>query len=1041
MKTKFNGVLTLLLVLFVQISFAQKKNISGTVSDVSGPLPGVSILVEGTRTGVETDFDGKYAIKASSGDVLIFRYLGYKTTQKVVGNSNTINVKLQEDANSLEEVVVVAYGSQTKESIVGSVAVVTNEVIEKQQLVSVTNALQGTVSGVNIISSGGQPGNNPTIRIRGVGSINADASPLIILDGTPYNGNINSISADQIQSMNVLKDASSTALYGSRGANGVILINTKKGKINAPTRITLRSSSGIANQAVKQHELLNTDDQMIYSWEALKNSDVYVNGISAAQAGENASNNLITSLGYNPYGTSVPNPVDANGNLVTSDKLWETNWADLLFNEAAIRTEHGLTASGGSDSSTYFFSANYLNQEGSISESDFERVTTRLNMTSMLKDWLKIGFNTSYSTSKQNNPTQSGSSYQSAVQWTTSVSSIYPLYKRDEDGALINDNFGNPIFDYGNNSSQAVNGTRPRLEGENAYGALFNYININNRDNIQANGNVQIKFSDYLNFKTTLGFEKVLFDSYGYVHNEFGYAANVAGRVSQTRNITTTTNLINALNFDKTFYDKHSVSASLIQEAYKLKIDGLNAQGVGFLPNVKVLNGSTTPEGVGGFLSEERMESYLARFAYNFDTKYFIEGSYRRDGSSRFSEETRFGDFYSVGGSWIISKENFLAGNSVLNYLKLSGSYGELGNNRGIGYFPYLSLFETGYNELTQTGVILGAVSDPLLSWEKTASLNTSLDFGFMDNRISGSLAYFERESIDLIYDKPLPGSTGNTSITTNVGSIKNSGIEFELNTINIETDMFKWSTNLNITTTKNEITELTQESFINGTKRWEVGTSLYEFFLREYAGVDSSNGKALWFKDILDAEGEETGEKTTTDVYADATRYSTGKESLPDFQGGITNTFIYGDFDLNVLMNFSVGAYVYDSTYAGLMGSFETLGSGSSVDISNRWQKPGDITNVPRLQNSQNDFNASSTRFLFKNDYLRLKALTLGYNVPTNKIENIGLSRLRLYFQGDNLVTFQSHKGIDPEQSLAGTTNNRSFNQRIFSLGVNLEF
>jgi hypothetical protein len=310
-----------------------------------------------------------------------------------------------------------------------------------------------------------------------------------------------------------------------------------------------------------------------------------------------------------------------------------------------------------------------------------------------------------------------------------------------------------------------------------------------------------------------------------------------------------------------------------------------------------------------------------------------------------------------------------------------------------------------------------------------------------MDNRISGSIAYFERESIDLIYSKPLPGSTGNTSITTNVGALKNSGIELELNTINIETDMFQWSTNLNITTTENEITELTQESFINGTKRWEVGTSLYEFFIREYAGVDPSNGKALWFQDILDAEGEPTGERKTTDEYGDATRYATGKESLPDFQGGITNTFIYGDFDLNVLMNFSVGGYIYDSTYAGLMGSFETLGSSSSVDIANRWQKPGDITNVPRLQNSQNDFNASSTRFLFKNDYLRLKALTLGYNVPTNKIENIGLSRLRLYFQGDNLLTFQSHKGIDPEQSLSGTTNNRSFNQRIFSLGVNIEF
>jgi TonB-dependent SusC/RagA subfamily outer membrane receptor len=304
MKTKFKGVLALFLVLFVQISFAQKKNVSGTVSDISGPLPGVSILVQGTGTGVETDFDGKYSIKASSGDVLIFRYLGYKTTKKTVGSSNTINLQMEEDSSTLDEVVVVAYGSQTKESIVGSVAVVTNEVLEKQQLVSVTNALQGTVSGVNIIASGGQPGNNPTIRIRGVGSINADASPLIILDGTPYNGNINSISSDQIESMNVLKDASSTALYGSRGANGVILINTKKGRLNAPTKITLRSSTGFANQAVQQHEMLNTDDQMIYSWEALRNSDVYINGIDATTAGQNASDALVSNLGYNPYGTS-----------------------------------------------------------------------------------------------------------------------------------------------------------------------------------------------------------------------------------------------------------------------------------------------------------------------------------------------------------------------------------------------------------------------------------------------------------------------------------------------------------------------------------------------------------------------------------------------------------------------------------------------------------------------------------------------------------------------------------------------------------------
>jgi TonB-linked SusC/RagA family outer membrane protein len=1040
MKTKLNGILTLLLALFVQITFAQDKTVSGTVTDKSGSLPGVSIVIKGSKNGTETDFDGKYSIRAKVGDVLSFSYIGYQQTEKTVTQNGTINIILKTDNTVLDEIVIVAFGSQTKESIVGSVAVVSNDVIEKQQLVSVTNALQGTVPGVSIISSGGQPGDNPIIRIRGIGSINADASPLIILDGTPYNGNLNSISADQIESMSVLKDASSTALYGSRGANGVILINTKKGKLNAPTKITLRSSTGFANQAVKQHSLLNTDNQMRYTWEAMKNSEVYVNGANASDAAQTATDGLISGLGYNPYGPNVTKPVDLNGNLVTSAKLWDTDWRALLFNDAAIRQEHGLTASGGSDSSTYFFSVNYLDQEGSIAESDFKRITTRLNLTSKLKDWLTLGFNTSYSTSKQNNPTQSGSSFASTVQWTTSVSSIYPLYERDINGQIIKNNFGAPIYDYGNNAG-VVNGTRPTFSGENAYGSLFNYTNSNTRDNIQANGNVKIKFTDYLNFKTTLGFEKVLFDGYGYVHNEFGYASNVGGRVSQDRDITSTLNIINALNFDKTFGDKHNFSASVIHEAYKFKLEGLGAQGVGFLPNVKVLNGSTTPENVSGYINEERLESYLGRVSYNYNNKYFVEGSYRRDGSSRFSEATRFGDFYSVGGSWIISKENFLSSNSVINYLKLKGSYGELGNNRGIGYFPYLSLFETGFNELTNTGVVLGSVSDPSLSWEKTSSANFGLDFGLFNNRISGSAEYFQKESLDLLYNKPLPGSTGNTSITTNVGAIKNSGIEINLNTINVSSRDFEWSTNFNVSFVKNEITELTQESFINGTKRWKVGTSLYEFFIREYAGVDAATGEALWSIDEVDeVTGEPTGTILTTNEYATATRYQTGKESLPDFQGGLTNTFVYKNFDLNVLMNFSVGGYIYDSTYAALMGGFETFGSAVSVDVADRWQNPGDITEIPRFQNSQNDFNATSSRFLFKNDFLRLKAVTLGYNLPQKSLDNIGLSKLRLYFQGDNLATLQSHLGIDPEQSLDGTTNGRSFNQRIFSIGLNLE-
>ncbi|RBW61374.1 TonB-dependent receptor [Tenacibaculum sp. E3R01] len=1033
MRTKFNGILTLLLAFLVHVTYAQDKVISGTVSDESGPLPGVTILKKGTTNGTETDFDGNYSLKVKTGDILVFSFVGMKTAQKVVGSSNRIDITLQND-NLLDEVVVVAYGTQSKKAIVGSVSILNNEIIEKQQVVSVTNALQGSVPGVNIISAGGQPGDNPTIRVRGVASINADASPLIVLDGTPYNGNINSISSDQIESMTVLKDAASTALYGSRGSNGVILITTKKGKFNAPTRITVRSSVGFANQAVKAHDLMSTDDQFRYTWEALRNTNQYVNGQSAALAGTNASNSLVSGLGYNPYGPSVPNPVDANGNLVTSNKLWDTDWRALLFNDSAIRTEHGLTASGGSETSSFFFSVNYLDQEGTISKSDFERVTTRLNYSGKLKDWLELGFNTSYSTSSQNNPTQSGNAFQAATQWTTSVSSIYPVYRRDENGQLVFDNKGNKIFDYGNTAGQVTNGTRAVFEGENGYGALFNYINVNKRDNLQANGHIQFNLTEDLNFRSTLGFEKVIFDSYAYVHNEFGFAANVGGRVTQNRNITSTLNFINALNYSKTF-GSHSISASFIQEAYKLKTEGLSAQGVGFLPNVQVLDGSTTPESVGGFVNEERLESYLGRLSYNYNEKYYLEGSYRRDGSTKFAESVRWGDFFSIGGSWILSNESFLEGNDIINYLKLKGSYGELGNNRGIGNFPYLSLFNTGWNELANTGVVLGSVTDPLLTWEKTSLSNIGLDFGILNNRISGSVEYYNKKSIDLIYDKPLPISTGNSSIRTNVGSIGNSGVEVNLNSQNIVNDNFEWNTNLNLTFQKNEILELTQEQFINGTKRWEVGTSLYEFFIREYAGVDPATGEALWYRD--DAT---TGNKVTTNDYAAATRYRTGKESLPDVVGGLTNSFKYKNWDLNILMNFSLGSYVYDSTYAGLMGGFENLGRAASPDLVNRWQKPNDITDIPRLQASNNDFSSQSDRFLFKNDYLRVKALTLGYSLPTDVVERAGLSRFRIYFQGDNLLTFQSHKGIDPEQSLAGTTNSRSFNQRIYSFGINLE-
>ena len=415
MKSKITWCFALGLLFLTQLTFAQQKTITGTVTDGKNlPLPGVNIVVQGTSVGTQTDFDGNYSISAQQGQTLVFTYVGFEEQQKAIGVASTVNVEMTA-GEALDEVVVVAYGTQTKKSLVGSVTSLSAENLEKQQLTTVTGAIQGTVAGVNVITSGGQPGNNPTIRIRGIGSINASADPLIVVDGVPFNGNINTISADQIESMTVLKDASSTALYGSRAANGVILINTKKGSYNSAPKITLTAVTGFSSPAVDLHEVIGNNDFMRYSWEAQRNANQYVSGQTAALAGQNASNELIPLLGYNPY--NVAQPIDANGNLVPgANSLWQTNWQDAILRDTSLRNEYTLGISGGGDRSRYFLSANYLDQQGSVRTSDFKRITTRLNLESKVTDWLTVGLNTSLSNSTQNVPIQSGSTFGSSIQ-------------------------------------------------------------------------------------------------------------------------------------------------------------------------------------------------------------------------------------------------------------------------------------------------------------------------------------------------------------------------------------------------------------------------------------------------------------------------------------------------------------------------------------------------------------------------------------------------------------------------------------------------
>ena len=1010
--------------------------INGVITDEIGlPLPGATVIELGTVNGVSTDFDGNYTIEVLQGATLEFSYIGYgKQTTLVVSNPN-IDISLFPD-NELEEVVVVAYGTQSKKSIVGSVAVISESDIQSQPSTTITQALQGRIPGINVVNTGGVPGTNPTIRIRGVGSINASAAPLIIVDGAPFNGNLNSIAQEQVSSISVLKDASSTALYGSRGANGVIIVTTKSGRRETPTEITISTVFGHSNMATPMHDLLGIDDYTQFFWEAYRNNEFYENNLSYDAAAAAASSNLVSALGYNPYG--VAQPVDNQGNL-TGDAAWNTDWKGAILNTNAYKKQHGLSISGGSEKTTFYLGSNYLKEQGQVKTTYFERFATRLNVNTEVNDYIESGLNISFSTSKQNSPNQSGTSFSNSVQWIYTIPSYYPLYNRDSDGDLFNISNGLPELDYGNNNSQIVNGVRPALSNENGLGSIVNNKLLKSRTYFSMNGYLKINLLPELNFKSNIFYERATLDDFNYTHNNFGAASSVQGRVSQDRNFFTTLNAIQTLNYNNIF-GSHKITADAIFESYQLEQSLLEAKGTGFLPGVVVLNGSTVPEGVGGAINEERILSAISRLSYNYNNKYFAEVSYRRDGSSKFSKNTRWGNFYSFGGSWIMSNESFIKNINWVDYLKFKFSYGELGNNRDIGFFPYLQVFQTGFNQLNNTGVISSEFVDPNLTWEKTAIYNVGSEFAFFDGKLEGSIEYYSKESIDLIYDKPLALSTGNESIKTNVGAIKNYGLEFSFNSMVLNQNDLAVNLGINFSFDRNKITELTQEEFIQGSKKWKVGKSLYQFFIRETAGVDPDDGYQMWYKDVETGQQVKTGERITTKEYGEATRYYMDKSSLPKMLGGFNTNVTFKKFDLSALISFSFGSYVYDNVYASLMNSFESPGRNGHPDLIRRWQAPGDETNVPLFLNGQNDFNSRSSRFLFKNNYVRLRGLNLGYTFEESWMKKYQIKGLRIYFQGDNILTYQSHKGIDPEQALSGLTDYRSHQMRTFSLGVNLQ-
>ncbi|NIG52051.1 TonB-dependent receptor [Chitinophaga sp. Cy-1792] len=1034
MKTRL--LLACMLLCCLQL-LAQQRAIKGVVTDEKGvPLIGATIVPTGQKGGVTTQSDGSFNLMVNAETKqLTVSFVSYITREIILSNQSVYQIRLTEDTRKLDEVVITAYGSTQKKSFTGSAAVIKADQIKDLQVSNVTSVLQGTASGVMAIGSTGQPGEDMTIRIRGIGSYNASASPIYVVDGAIFGGSLSNINPNDIESITVLKDASSAAMYGSTAANGVILITTKMGKGKAKFNFT--NVSGFSNRAVKEYKLLNQQQFMELTWEALKNDAIAAGNADPAQY---ATDMLVGRIDeYNPY--NDPKPVGTDGKLKAGlTPRWDDNWMNALT-RTGKRNESTLSVSGGNpDGIRYFLSGGYLSDQGRVIESNFKRYSTRLKVDSKINKWLSAGGNISLSYSTQNYPYQGDASASNALAFARTVAPIYPIYLRDENtGEIALDASGNKVFDYG------LNGPWKRSYNPGQNPAATVAQNPITNDVFTTSGNFfgEAILLPGLKFRT-----QYAVDYYNYVGDVFWnpfYGDGSTTNGLSYRGLTTsfTTTFTNTLTYDKLFGKDHHINLLAGTEARGYNSSQTWAQSTGFTFDkpTQINYGSTFT--AGGYKDANRVVSYMGRAMYDFRDKYHLSLSIRNDADSRFAEKVRNGVFYSAGVAWNINKEFFLAGADYLSELKLKASYGTTGNsniliNGSPSYFPYLPTYTSGANMGPDAGSTIKSVGNDQLTWEKQEQLDLGIEYGFFDNRLYGSIVYYNRKSRSLIFNRPLPNSTGNSSVISNIGKVSNAGIEFEISSVNIKRKDFEWTTSLNISRNKNKVLDVPLgTTFI-------VGKSLYEFRLKEYAGVNPENGTPMWYKLTTDANGKTT--KDTTSKYADATlQYVGGK--LPDYTGGLTNTIRYKSFDLSVLVYFVGGGHMYATDYASLMHSFYSAGTNASAELlSKRWQSktnPGDGLTPKLMATTDLNTSSSSTRFMYDATYMRVRNITLGYRVPANILQRTFIGGARVYADVQNPFTwFGGPKGTDPEAGISAVASgHNSTALRTVSVGVNLDF
>lgn len=1059
-------------VLTSAVALAQNRTISGTVMSAADdePLPGAAVQPVGGGVGVATDVDGNFTISVPKNVTkLTVSYIGM-IAQTVDITSDKLVIKLQNAANVLDDVIVTAYGQSTRQAFTGTAAVVSAAEIEKTQVSNVLNALTGKAPGLQVFNSSGQPGSGPSqMRIRGVSSVNSsvDNEPLIVLDGVPFAGVISAINPNDVESLTVSTDAAANALYGARGANGVIFITTKKGKAGQQATVTLDAKWGANTRATQDY---NTIKNPALYYETYYNSlsNYYQSlGMSPETACRQANAQMIygngTGLGYQVY--NVPdgelfigmngrmNPNATLGRLVNYNGqdyyLTPDNWLDNTYS-SSLRQEYNLSVSSATDKGDFYASFGYLKNEGIIKNTSFERFAGRLAANSQVKSWLKVGADMSYTHYENKAMSGDGSTTLSSnpLAMAVGIAPIYPMFLRDGKGQIMTNQVGMILYDYGNGENAGMSRPSGASAGSNGMSYTRYNTNLTTGNSINATGIIEIRFLK--DFKFTSKNNVYLDEKRGQsLTNPYvGSGVATGGAVSVSHSRFTLATYQQLLNWNHTFGD-HNVSALFGHENSYQRKSALAADRTQlFLPDIAELDNAVVDGTMESYTSSYNNEGWLFQGQYDYMSKYFGNVSFRRDASSKFHPKHRWGNFWSIGGAWILSKEDFLHVDWI-NELKYKISYGEQGND-GISSYLYTNRYtvvNVGDKPAISPSTVKG---NPNITWEKNGNFNTGIEFSLFNYRLTGEIDYYFRKTTGMLYSKPLAASTGYSNIYENFGNMTNQGIELQLNGTPISTRDWTWDIHMNLTYLRNRVTKLPDTN-----KKMEVegyqgsasagkfigeGLPMYTWYCYDWAGVDPNTGEGLYWKDVVE-NGKVVGREKVT-YKGDPTQYLNGS-ALNDVYGGFGTTLSWKDIDFSVDFAYGLGGKVMDSSYKGYMMTPNASGVGGAfhADVLNSWSPANPNSDIPRWQFGDEDISTSN-RFLTSASYLSLQNINLGYTLPRNITKKFFVEKLRVYFAAENVWLWSKRQGLDPRQDISGATTNAYYSPiRTLTGGLTLTF